>query len=180
MMHTLMFCSFLNRLDNHNMLASILHLLQPFFALQLDNVVVSLGGGAAIDARLCLPLTSRDVDGRLVSLKCASATTSATTSACACTQRVATAAGRFRAEWVRIARTANDRDEWLDEWFPAPLMLRDFEGDPELRKGTRVGEFVGNAWVGTVANDYMDKLVILVKHEGRTHKLVEISCGGLR
>ena len=150
-----------------------LFLLRPFFELMRGGVVISLGGGVAVDARLGLPITSLDIDGRVVAA-CGQADYGHSTHL-RCHSRITEAVAYFRTEWVRYGHTISDQ---LDAWYPEPILAYDFDSDPELRKSARIGEYVGSAWIGTITNDYMNKLIVLVKSAGRAHKLVEVSYGG--
>lgn len=158
-------------------------LLRPLFELMRHGVIISLGGGVAVDSMLGLPITSLDVDGRLVVMGCSQvgclqvscSQVGLLRKGCPhCALQIADAVAYFRAEWIRYGHAIGDQ---LDDWFPEPILAYDFDNDPELRKSARSGEYVGNAWVGTITNDYMNKLILLVKCAGRAHKLVEVSYG---
>ena len=157
-------------------LANHIELLRPLFELMRRGVVISLGGGVAVDALLGLPLTSHDIDGRLVVVGTVG-TVGTKGTVDTVDARIADAVAHFRSEWIRYGHSITDE---LDRWFPEPLMDYDFAGDPELRKSVLDGTYVGNAWIGTITSDYMNKLILLVKCSGRAHKLVEVSYGSAR
>jgi len=155
-----------------------LDLLKPYLSVVFQDVCISIGGGYAIDTRSGAEIGTSDIDGRLalISPACSSEPGSP---ACTCASRVQNAVDFFRRYWIQITRSSSVEGEplhkWLAETFTEKLDDSDFLADPELFNGRRVGEFIGNTWVGTINNmKYMNKLILLVKTNGQAHKLIEI------
>ena len=155
-----------------------LDLLKPYLNVVFQDVCISIGGGYAIDTRSGTEIGTNDIDGRLALISPACSFEPGSP-ACTCAERVQKAVDFFRRYWIQVTRSSSIEDEplhkWLTETFTEKLDDSDFLADPELFNGRRVGEFIGNTWVGTINNiKYMNKLILLVKTNGQAHKLIEI------